>query len=123
VRVPEGEDARVGDDDVDVTEAIEPGFKGQLDRVEVAHIGVREDDLAACFFDETDCFLDVVLRGQGVRHGVVVFDGVESDDVRALLGQPQRVIASLPASSTRDECDLAFESSGHEDPPVAEIVV
>jgi hypothetical protein len=39
---------------------------------------------------------------------------VDGDDVRALLGQPDRVAAALAAGRTGDERDLTLHSSCHD---------
>ena len=38
---------------------------------------------------------------------------VDGDDVGALLGEPDRVTAALPARRSGDESDLALDSSRH----------
>ena len=110
---PGGADARVGHDDVQSAELLDPAVDGGLQRLVVADVDDLGDDASIEVLDHVGG-LGEVLGGGGRRGGVFEPAAyVDRDDVGALLGQPHCVTAALAARRTRDECDLALDPSSH----------
>jgi len=99
----------VGADDIQPPELRDAVIDGGLQRRDIAHVRLAGDDPAVQRLDRLDRLGQVSLGGQGVADRRVVVADVHRDDVRALLGQPDRVTAPLPAGRPGDERDLAFE--------------
>jgi hypothetical protein len=74
--------------------------------------GLSRDHPAVSGLHLGDRVLQVVLGGQRVFHPGHLLTDVDADDAGALLGQAKRVRASLPASRSRDEGDLALDPAG-----------
>ena len=90
-----------GDDDVEPAELGDAGLEGRLQPAAVAHVGLRRDDALPRLLDETGGLLEVLRRRHRVADGGEVLAPVDGDDVGALLGQPDRVAAALPARRRR----------------------
>jgi hypothetical protein len=109
----DGADTGVGADDIQPPQLSHAVVHGGLQRGEIAHVRLRSDDPAVQRLDRLDRLGQVGFGGQRVGHDVDLAADVHRDDVRALLGQPDRVTAALPAGRSGDERDLALNSSGH----------
>ena len=111
-----GADAGVGHDDVQPAQLLDPAVDGGLQRVVVTDVDLVRDDAAVEAFDLSA----VSARSSGVAAGAVESlerpADVDGDDVGALLGQPDRVAAALPARRAGDECNLALDPTGHHTP-------
>src|SRR6202043_2479914 len=55
----------------------------------------------------------VLRRGQRVRIRLNLLHQVDGDDVRALLGQPDRMAAALAARGAGNESDFSFKTARH----------
>src|SRR5699024_2280255 len=116
VPVVEDIDASVGHDAVKAaTECGDALVNNLLEPVGVADVALLGDNPSVQSLDLRHRF------GEVLRSRTVVFGhsgnrlaDVNGDDVRALLGETQGVTASLPASGSRDEDDLAFHASSHD---------
>jgi hypothetical protein len=108
--VAEREDARVRDDGVEATQLRHALVHGMLQCLGVAHVGLRGHDPPVAFLYLPYRLVEVLMRGSGVEgpHAVDLRAEVDSDDVRALLGEPDRVAAPLSSCRAGDERDLAF---------------
>ena len=104
-------DASVGQHDVDGAELGEPGIVDALDVVSVAHIADLGHDPAADLLDEVDGLVEVVPGGHGVEDGGDLVAEVHGDDGGALFGQADSVRTPLPVGRSRDERNLAVEST------------
>jgi hypothetical protein len=74
------------------------------------------DDAAPRFFDQVDGLVEVLACGHRIGDGVDLIAQIERDDVRTLLGEPNRVRAALAPRGASDECNLAFELQCHDSP-------
>jgi hypothetical protein len=106
-------DAGVGHDDVQPAQLRHPVVNRRLQRVVVAHVGLRGDDAPVQRLDLLDGLRQVLGRRHRERDALELLADVHGDDVRALLRQPHRVAAALAASRPRDEGDLACHSPWH----------
>jgi hypothetical protein len=75
------------------------------------HVGLRGENAAAGLLDEFGGLLEVLGRRHRVSDRRDVLAEVDSDDVGAFLGKPNRVTSALPTGSTGDERDLSLYSS------------
>ncbi len=88
-----------------------PSLERRTQLAGLAHVGLRGDDAAAGLLDELGGLLEVLGRRHRVADGRDVLAQVDRDDVGALLGQPDRVTAALPARGAGDECDFPLNAS------------
>ena len=84
-----------------------PSCDDRLELAEVAHVGLAGHDAAVEVLDELGRLGQIVRRRHRVRDRLDGLAQVDGDDLGALLRQPQRVRAALPARRSRDERDLA----------------
>jgi hypothetical protein len=85
----------------------------RLDRVVVPDVGLGGHDAPVKRLDLLDRLGQVLRCRHRVRHRANLRAQVDGDDVRALLGQPDRVRPALTARGPGDEGDLARYSSCH----------
>jgi hypothetical protein len=100
-------DTGVGDHDVQPAELGRSAADCRLHRGELTDVGLHRDDPAAVLAHQRRGLLQVRERRPLVRDGLHRLADVDRDDVRPLLGEPDRLGASLPASGTGDEGHLA----------------
>ena len=77
----------------------------------VTHVDLGCDDPLARLLDELRGLFEVLRRGHRVADRREVLTSVDRDDVGALLGEPDRVAAALPACCAGDECDFSLYAS------------
>src|SRR6185312_15771552 len=96
----------VRQDDVHPAELGESGVEDFLDLSKVAHVGLLGNDLSTGFLHQANGLVEVGYAGARIRSRGRLTTDVETDDVRTLTRQRQRVGAPLTASHSRDERDL-----------------
>nr|WP_281174621.1 metalloregulator ArsR/SmtB family transcription factor [Cryptosporangium arvum] len=107
IGVPDADPVHV--DDVDRSErGLTLAHRG-FQRGQVTHVGRPRDDAPVERFDQPDRFGQVVGPSHRIPHRADLAAEIDRDDVRALLGEPDRVTAALPPCGTGDERDLAVE--------------
>ena len=104
-------DAGRRDDDVELAQLGDAVFEGRPQLAGVAHVDLRRDDALAGLLDELRGLLEVLRCRHRVADRREVLTPVDGDDVGALLGQPNRVAAALPARGAGDEGDLSLNAS------------
>jgi hypothetical protein len=104
------EDAGVVDQDVEPAEGLDGGRDEPLGAVPVADVIGVGDGLAA---HGLDLVHDVLGRALVVALPVHRATEVVDDDLGAVVGQQQRVLASDAPSRTRDDGDAALAQLGH----------
>jgi hypothetical protein len=105
------DDAGVGDHDVKLAELGDAAVDRLHQLRPLAHVGLHRDHPAVQRLDQAGGLLQVVRAGQVVGQTVDVVADVDGDDVRALLGQPDRVAPPLAAAGPGDEGHFALDAS------------
>ena len=108
-----GEDAGVGDDDVEPSEIGDARLERVAQLGTLTDVGLAGHDAAAQLLDGALGLREVLGRRERI---VVRFDlaaDVDGDDVRPLLGHADGVRPPLPPRRPGDECDLALYASSH----------
>ena len=108
-----GEDAGVGDHDVEPSEVGDAGLERVAQLGPLAHVGLAGHDAPAQLLDRALGLGQVLRRGEGI---VVRFDltaDVDGDDVRPLLRHADGMGPALPPRRPGDEGDLALQASSH----------
>ena len=103
-----GQDAGVGDDDVEASEVGEAGLERVTQLGPLPHVGLAGDDAPAQLLDRSLGLGEVLGRGEGVVVRVDLTADVDGDDVRPLLRHPDGVGPALPPRRPGDEGDLAL---------------
>jgi hypothetical protein len=106
-------DAGVGRDDVQPAQLGHPVVECLLQCAVVADVGLAGDDPAVQRLDFLDGLGEVVWCRHREGHRGDLCCQVDGDDVRALLGEPDRVAAALAARRAGDEGDFSCCSSRH----------
>ncbi len=110
---PVGRDAGVGRHDVQPAQLGHAVVQSRLQRGIIADVGLGRHDPPVQRLDLLDRLGQVLRRRHRVRYRLHLAAQVDRDDVGTLLGQPDRVAASLAARRSGDEGDFAFHSSRH----------
>ena len=109
----EAEDPGVGRHDVQPPELGHAVVDGRLEGAVVTDVGLGGDDAPVQRLDLLHRLGQIVGGGHRIRHRSYLAAQVDGDDVRALLGQPDRVRPALAPSRARDEGDFALELARH----------
>jgi hypothetical protein len=104
------QDAGVVHDDVEAPEGVDRLLDHLLRRVPVAHVGAVHDRLAARCLDLVD---DLLRRGRVGAGAVAVATEVVHDDLGALLGEHERVLAPDATPGAGDDGHSAFTHACH----------
>src|SRR5882757_7160134 len=104
-------DPGVGQNDVDRAELGDARCEGPLERSAVPDVGADGVDAPVECLDLAGRLGEVLRPGHRVVDRIDLAGDVDGDDVRAFLGEPDRMAAALAAGSAGDEGDLAVELS------------
>ena len=104
-------DAGLRHDDVEMAELCDALLERGAQLRGLTHVGLRGESAAPRLLDECRGLLEVLRRRHRVTDRRDVLTEVDSDDVGAFLGQPDRVTPALPARGAGDERDLSLYSS------------
>ena len=107
----DGADAGVGDHDVEVPELRHAVGHHLGQAVEVPDVELGGQNGGAGLLHQPHRLGQVVVGGERVDDGVQILTAVDSDDVGALLGQPDGVGPSLTACRTGDERYFSLNSA------------
>jgi hypothetical protein len=90
-----------------------PVVQRGLQRTVVPDVGLGGHDPPVQRLDLLDRLIQILRRRHRIRHRSHLASQIDRDDVRALLRQPHRVAAALPARRPGDERDLPCYPSSH----------
>ncbi len=107
------QDARVGDDDVDLAEIGQSCLDSLAEFVALPHVGDLGHHAAADLLDRAFGLRQVVRSRQRIWIGWDVAADIDRDDVGTFLGHLDRMRATLSTGRTGDESDLALEFPSH----------
>ena len=103
-------------DDVEPAELGDAAVERLAQLLGLANVGLCGDDALTGLLDQLGGLVEILRLGHRVADCLDVVADVDRDDVGALLGQPNRVAAALPARSAGDECNFSLNASHYRCP-------